>query len=224
MGQDGSVAQRKLSRDTYHHGDLANALTAAATDLARHGGPDAVVLRQAARQVGVSATAAYRHFAGHGDLIHEVKERCQAALAAQMRAELAAVAPSDDPRQLAVRRLRAVGEGYLAFALAEPGLFRTAFCMPDSPREKVVERFDAPSYQILTEALDELERLGMIAPTRRPYCETVAWSVVHGLATLLVDGPLAGLPEADRKQMIDGTLDAVRDGICYQGPALAPGA
>ena len=55
------MAQDNLRRDRYHHGDLANALTLAATDLAREGGPEAVVLRQAARQVGVSATAAYRH-------------------------------------------------------------------------------------------------------------------------------------------------------------------
>src|SRR5215468_7175665 len=115
-------------RGTYHHGDLANALTVAATQLAREGGPEAVVLREAARSVGVSATAAYRHFAGHGDLIHAVKERAQAALADRMRAELAAGEPLDDPGLDALRRLGAIGLGYLSFALTEPGLFRTAFC------------------------------------------------------------------------------------------------
>ena len=61
-----------MRRSTYHHGDLANALAAAAAQLAREGGPDAVVLREAARRVGVSATAAYRHFASHNDLFEEV--------------------------------------------------------------------------------------------------------------------------------------------------------
>src|SRR5439155_20803437 len=82
MRQDGPVNER---RRAYHHGDLANALTNAATELARHGGPEAVVLREAARQVGVSATAAYRHFASHGDLVHEVKERGRASVRACMR-------------------------------------------------------------------------------------------------------------------------------------------
>jgi AcrR family transcriptional regulator len=223
MRQDGGVAQEKLRRGTYHHGDLANALTAAATDLARHGGPEAVVLREAARQVGVSATAAYRHFAGHGDLIHEVKERCQAALATQMRAELATVEPSDDPRELAVRRLRALGLGYLAFALAEPGLFRTAFSKADSPREKLMERFDSPAYRLLSEVLDELEQLGMIDPARRPFGETAAWSTAHGLAALLVDGPLAGMPEEDRRPVIEGSLDAIIDGICARRSGLSTG-
>jgi AcrR family transcriptional regulator len=214
MRQDGVVTQEKLRRDTYHHGDLANALTVAATELARHGGPEAVVLREAARQVGVSATAAYRHFAGHGDLIHEVKERCQSALVGQMRTELARVAPSDDPKEVAVRRLRALGQGYLAFALAEPGLFRTAFSSPDSPREKLMEKFSAPAYELLSEVLDELDELGMIDPARRPFCETAAWSTTHGLAELLVDGPLAGMPDADRKPVIKATLDTIIDGIC----------
>jgi AcrR family transcriptional regulator len=162
----------------------------------------------------VSATAAYRHFAGHGDLIHEVKERCQTALAAQMRAELGRVAPSADPREVAVRRLRALGQGYLAFALTEPGLFRTAFSSPDSPREKLMERFSSPAYDLLSEVLDELAGLGMIDPARRPFCETVAWSTTHGLAELLVDGPLAGMPEADREPVIEATIATIIDGIC----------
>jgi len=208
------VAQVNHRRDTYHHGDLANALASAATELARGGGPEAVVLREAARQVGVSATAAYRHFAGHGDLIHEVKERCQAALAEHMRAELTAVPPAADRRQEALRRLRAVGLGYIRFALAEPGLFRTAFCRADSPREQSPHMAESPAFLMLAEILDDLTGLGLIDPARREYAETVAWAAAHGLATLIVDGPLGALPEEEREAAINRTLDVVIDGIC----------
>jgi AcrR family transcriptional regulator len=218
------VTQGKLRRGSYHHGDLANALTSAATDLARTGGPEAVVLREAARQVGVSATAAYRHFAGHGDLIHEVKARCQDALVEHMRAELAACTRAADPKDEAIRRLQAVGRGYIRFAVAEPGLFRTAFCHPDSPREKLADMIDSPAYAMLTECLDELTRLDAIDPARRPYCETVAWSTVHGLATLLIDGPLAAVPEADRDPVITGTLATITDGICCPIAGQRPAA
>jgi AcrR family transcriptional regulator len=217
------VAQANLRRDTYHHGDLAHALTVAATDLARQGGPEAVVLREAARQVGVSATAAYRHFAGHGDLIHEVKEQCQAALAEHMRAELAtgepaaderrpagpAQVPAHDPRERAVQRLRALGRGYIRFALAEPGLFRTAFCRTESPREKSLDMIDAPAFAMLAETLDELAELGMIPAERRPYAEMVAWSTAHGLAALIADGPLSALPDQEREAAISRTIDAI---------------
>src|SRR5215475_796947 len=114
------------SRGSYHHGDLANALSSAALDLARRGGPEAVVLREAARQVGVSATAAYRHFAGHGELLHAVKDQAQSELAGRMREELGRLPVEPDPVQHAVRQLRALGTGYVRFALTEPGLFRTA--------------------------------------------------------------------------------------------------
>ncbi len=156
------MTQPNLRRRAYHHGDLANALTDAATGLARHGGPEAVVLREAARQVGVSATAAYRHFAGHGDLIHEVKERCQTALAEYMRAEVDAGTPAADRREEAVRRLRALCRGYIRFAVAEPGLFRTAFCKAESPREDDFRMIESPAFQMLARTLDELTELGMI--------------------------------------------------------------
>ena len=67
------MAQTRVSRASYHHGDLPNALADAATDLARGGGPEAVVLREAARRAGVSAAAAYRHFSGHGELLQDRK-------------------------------------------------------------------------------------------------------------------------------------------------------
>jgi AcrR family transcriptional regulator len=208
------VTQGNLKRDRYHHGDLANALTVAATDLARQGGPEAVVLREAARQVGVSATAAYRHFAGHGDLIEEVRDRCQAALAEHMRAELDAGEPLADPRQEAVRRFRALGRGYIRFALAEPGLFRTAFCHAEPAPDKGLETFGSPSFDMLSAMLDELTALGLIEPARRAYTEIAAWSNVHGLATLLVDGPLAVLPPEIREAAIERTMDANIAGIC----------
>lgn len=58
---------RTGGRSRYHHGDLRNALIEAAVELATEGGPERVVLREAARSVGVSPTAAYRHFGARGN-------------------------------------------------------------------------------------------------------------------------------------------------------------
>lgn len=74
----------------YHHGNLAAALVDAALEMAAEGGPEAVVLREAARRVGVSATAAYRHFAGQADLTEAVKHAALDRLAEHMRRALAA--------------------------------------------------------------------------------------------------------------------------------------
>src|SRR5689334_3505341 len=174
------VPEAKTVRDTYHHGDLANALTTAATELARRGGPEAVVLREAARQIGVSAAAAYRYFQSRAELIHAVKEFALAELAERMQAELVATEPLADPVRESLRRMRGLGAGYIAFALAEPGLFRTAFRRTEGKEQDdaVMALLDTRSFQMLTETLDELVEAGWVAPERRPLLELAAWSTV----------------------------------------------
>jgi AcrR family transcriptional regulator len=212
-----------MRRPNYHHGDLANALTTAATDLAREGGPEAVVLREAARQVGVSATAAYRHFAGQGELLHGVKLQAMDLLVERLHQELARTPALPDPAAEAARRLRALGYGYLSFALAEPGLFRTAFCPP--VRGEPTDQSGTPSdwpvpdlnevtpYAMLVEALDAFVQAGILRPQSRPWAEVFAWSAVHGLATLMLDGPLGHVTPAERDQAIERTLDGVAAGL-----------
>jgi AcrR family transcriptional regulator len=214
------VATTRVSRAGYHHGDLPNALVDAATDLARRGGPEAVVLREAARQVGVSAAAAYRHFVGHGELLQAVKRRALAALADAMQEGLASGERLADPPADAVRRFENLGRAYVGFALANPGLFHTAFCRsdgrPDGARSgsDVTARIAASRpYQILSGSLDELVAAGLLNPARREVAPIAFWAAVHGLATLLVDGPLAALTEPEQAEAVQRTLDILIEGI-----------
>src|SRR5690606_15551130 len=78
-------------RSTYRHGDLRRALLDAGIELARQGGPDAVVLREATRRAGVAPNAAYRHFANRDDLLGAVRAAAVAEAARFMEAELAQV-------------------------------------------------------------------------------------------------------------------------------------
>jgi AcrR family transcriptional regulator len=195
----------------YHHGDLTKALTEAATDLARVGGPEAIVLREAARRVGVSATAAYRHFAGHTDLLLSVKRHAQTELAAAMRAELSSRSEqAGQPLEFAPT-LTALGWGYLAFARAEPGLFRTAY---HRIGHGTTARDDTRSpYQLLSAAFDRLTDPYRLSGAARTRAETATWAAVHGLAILVVDGPLATVPEPECQQMLVSTVDILVRGI-----------
>src|SRR4051812_37871475 len=83
------------ARSTYRHGDLRRALIEAGMDLARAGGPDAVVLREATRRAGVVPNAAYRHFANRDELLAAVRAAAFAAAATFMERELAALGPAD---------------------------------------------------------------------------------------------------------------------------------
>ena len=74
-------SRRPPARTTYRHGDLRRALLEAAVELARTGGPDAVVLREATRRAGVVPNAAYRHFSGREDLLEAVRATALATLA-----------------------------------------------------------------------------------------------------------------------------------------------
>ena len=204
-------------RSTYRHGDLHRALLAAGTELARTGGPDAVVLREATRRVGVAPNAAYRHYADHQALLAAVRSAAQATLAASIEAELAKLPPHDDPASAARARLRAVGTGYLRFAQAEPGLFRTAFSVPpdrqDTTSPARADDSGMRPYQLLAAALDDLVAAGVLPPKRRPGAELLAWSAVHGLAVLLIDGPLRGMDDTRTHAIEQHLLDMVERGL-----------
>ena len=204
-------------RETYRHGDLRQALLGAGLELARSGGPAAVVLRESTRQVGVSPNAAYRHFTDRRALLAAVSAAAQGLVADSMLADVDAVAPTGDPVADARRRLRAVGTGYLRFARDEPGLFRTAFSVPDdlanSGAPEKAGTAGLTPFQILSTTLDELVRAGVLPAERRAGAELHAWSAVHGLGMLIIDGPLRGLTD----EMMDGAtvrlLDMVDRGI-----------
>ena len=185
-----------------------------ATAMAARGGPDAVVLREVARRVGVSATAAYRHFAGQQALQHAVKEAALAQLAEHMR-EAAAALPADgrgDPAQVAAQRLVAIGAAYFEFALDQEGLFR-CFCMGLPVAADAGWDNDEPAFGVLTDLLDDLVSAGAMAADRGPGTDIAVWSAVHGLAMLCLDGPLAALPRAEKEGMLAVTTAMVLHGI-----------
>ncbi|WP_232544444.1 TetR/AcrR family transcriptional regulator [Streptomyces buecherae] len=207
----------KPKRDTYRHGDLRNALTEAALELARQGGPEAVVLRAATRQAGVVPNAAYRHFADRDALLHAVSQAAMAQVARTMEAEQAAVPPTEDPVAAARARFRAVGTGYLRYAREEPGLFRTAFHVPGDMTHAADDTAAGATgktpFELLGEALDGLVDAGLLAADRRPGAEFLAWSAVHGLAVLLIDGPLRGLPPTQAHDAGQHVIDMIERGI-----------
>ncbi|MDP9027215.1 MAG: TetR/AcrR family transcriptional regulator, partial [Actinomycetota bacterium] len=183
-----------LARDSYRHGDLRQALLDAGLEMAREGGPDAVVLREATRRAGVSPNAAYRHFADRTELVEAVSDAAQSLVAAAIEAEWDAVPATLDPVESAHAHFRAVGRGYLGFARDEPGLFRSAFTVPRDLETALAPGKAGPggrtSFQLLADALDELVSVGSFPPERRPGAEFSAWSAVHGLAMLVLEGPL----------------------------------
>lgn len=207
-------------RRTYRHGDLRRALLDAGVALAREGGPQAIVLREATRRAGVVPNAAYRHFANHRALLEAVRAEALALLARAIEVQVDATRRLRDPQRRARAALRGVGLGYLDFASAEPGLFRTAFTarafeLGEFAPDDMAPRGDSgrDPYQLLCGALDGLVAAGLLTPAQRDGAEFMAWSAVHGMAVLMLDGPLRGLADAARRKLAERLVTMVEQGL-----------
>src|SRR3954453_22397166 len=130
MPEGGEKGPRRGPRP---RGTVRSALVEAGLELARSGGPDAVVLREVTRMVGVVPNAAYRHFADRDALLAEVRDQAVRELARRMADGMNQVRAGAHTPTGARLRMRAVGRAYLDFARTEPGLFATAFAAADHP-------------------------------------------------------------------------------------------
>ena len=204
-------------RKTFRHGDLRSAMLAAGIELARGGGPNAVVLREVTRRAGVAPNAAYRHFSSHGDLLQAVRAAALASLAQAIEAEIALIPRSKSAEHVARAMLRAVGTGYLKFALSETGLFRTAFSVPAEVEGDVDAAKTGKSglnpFQLLGSALDMMVDAGILPHKRRAGAEYIAWAAVHGLAFLIIEGPLSNASDKEIHVLSGRLLLMVEKGL-----------
>lgn len=175
---------------TYHHGDLQSALVATGLKALETTAITDLSLRQLARDVGVSATAVYRHFPD--------KQALMSALAAEGIEQLGRFqqqAATDAPDNAAA--FAATGRAYVRFALANPALFRLIFSRCEAVGPTIFG--DNLAAQLLRQRAEEATSHDPEA-TRQLMIQ--AWAVVHGLAMLMLDQQL---PADDA--LIDRVID-----------------
>lgn len=171
--------------DHYHHGALAQAMVDEALSEVRSRGGEDVSLRRIATTLGVSPSAAYNHFADKDALLQEVGRCGHDDLDDRMvRAIADYPGPSDEA---AVARFRALGEAYLSFALDEPQLFRLSFSPLCFALDDEDDQSEGP-YGRLCTALDDLHARGLLRT--RENLDLLAWSTVHGVAVLMLEGAI----------------------------------
>jgi AcrR family transcriptional regulator len=166
----------------YHHGELRESAIAVGKSMIKQGGIQALGLRKIAERLKVSPAALYRHFA---DI-----ESLQAEIAAEIRQELGEYmlmardrAPKSRSKALyATHKLNSIGHAYIDFARENKKLFESAFLFRGHEEEKEHEGL---AWNLLQEALNELRESGaLLSRTDEEAC-MLAWSAVHGLATLV---------------------------------------
>jgi AcrR family transcriptional regulator len=216
MTTEASTGEMTGTRRRRPRGAVREGLVAAGLELARTGGPDAVVLREATRMVGVVPNAAYRHFADRDQLLAAVCTAAMGELAARMAAGIARVRGRHGDPAAASRRLGAIGDAYLEFAREEPGWFATAFSRPQqhaygAPDDRTGQ--DPMPLDQLRAVLDELADADVLDRQRRDGIEYPIWATVHGLAVLTGQGPLRDVPDATRRYLEELTSTFIAQGL-----------
>lgn len=174
--------RRKPPRKTYHHGDLRNALLKAAREVLEERGPSFLGLREVSRRVGVSAPSAYHHFPSRDALALGLAEQ-----GAMEMAQCLAVAPGAGNDALLP-----YGEAYVAFARANPALYRLMFGegFPEvSQYSRAVRDLRQRSFEIMKLSLEK-----RLPEAQLPIAALFLWALVHGLGLLLIDGQIEASP------------------------------
>jgi AcrR family transcriptional regulator len=184
------VSTSKRQKRTYHHGDLRAATLSAASELLENQGPGALTLREVARRAGVSHNAPYRHF--------QSREALLAALAAEGFDAFAA--------RMAAAPAHHMGEAYVSFALERPQLFRLMFGgVLKLGSDPALARAAKGAYEGLVAAF---RARGDVAEPE--VAAAAAWSLVHGLSQLLLDGHFPQATAAGTQQFVRRVMGAIR--------------
>lgn len=165
----------------YHHGNLRDALLAAAAKMLETDGIQNLSLRALAKATGVTQAAPYSHFSDKDELLAAVAETGFQKLALQM-AEDATGVPT------ARARIEKLIASYIRFATENKALFQVMFGreLADMKRFPTLAMTAGKSFALISAAL--ATRTSGTADTR--FLSVAIWSLCHGLTTLLIDGKL----------------------------------
>lgn len=202
------------SKATYHHGDLRNALVEAGLRLIEQVGAEAFSLREVAREVGVSANAAYRHFEDKAALLTAIAVSGFERLSLSMQEAMLTTRRKGAVKSHAVARFNAAAHAYVDLAMERPHLYGLMFGAAGAACLAAEGALVGPTPgALLSRVLDELVAEKAMSKKHRAGAEIHVWSAMHGFASLAHSGPLAKLSIKARADALDGLLQFVIAGL-----------
>ena len=196
-----------METNSYHHGDLKNALIQAGVDILAEEGLGALSLRKVAKQAGVSHAAPYSHFADKQALIAAISTEGFKQLYVQIQEIFESY--HDEPRNLLVETAWA----YIQFALNEPDRFKLMFSSVIE-KEKDYPDFveiSQQNFQQLVAMVEICQQAGILKPGPSELTAVNVWAAVHGLVTLALEGQVSHtvLDQYSLKEMLLFTLSQI---------------
>lgn len=211
-----TTGKPKGSTAPYHHGNLRDALLKAATDAIKEVGVERLSMRAVSRTLGVSQSAPFRHFKDKNDLLAALaSEGFQALARVQRQAKKGLQPPAT---------LMATGVAYVEFACDNPDLFKLMFGSQLEDHTKA--RYPAPcdegetAYGELHRTVQEGIDAGVFRDRPIEELAFAAWSMVHGLAYLSIEGSGPHVPDSAKHASIKSALEIFFLGIGNAGYEL----
>ena len=176
---------RRKRAGQYHHGDLRRALIGEALRTIDTHGVEGLTLRAVGEALGVSRTALYRHFSDKQSLIAAVAREGFRTLRLNLL-------EAWERKGRGQAGFEAMGEAYLAFAVANPSHYRVMFgrFLESCVRDPELVHEAEGAFQVLVDALVAQQREGLARRDDPVLLARFVWSVVHGVAMLTIDGQL----------------------------------
>ncbi len=197
----------------YHHGDLREALVQTSIEIISNEGVEALTFREVARRLGVSHAAPRHHFADKAELLAAVAIEGFQALERTQREALEGIT---DPWE----RFKRIGVAYVHFAIDHPSQFRVMYgreIATASP--SALRSYENAAAALMTETIAEALATRSGADAASLWLTSIsAWSTVHGLAMLWLDGPLRQLrgrqtSEPEFKKIARQVADLIGDAL-----------
>jgi AcrR family transcriptional regulator len=207
MAVPASKRPKKKRAGQYHHGDLRRALLEEALRTIQADGVEHLTLRAVGEQLGVSRSALYRHFSDKQALLAVVGREGFRMLRVALTAALEANGRGRTG-------FEAMGVAYVQFAVTHPSHYRVMFgrfiesCSKDA--EFVQEATAA--FQVLVDSLVEQQEAGLVRRDDPIILARFIWSIVHGIAMLVIDGQLRGVDERG-EALNQYATERIRDAI-----------
>ena len=192
-----------MTQDTYHHGNLRNALLEAVGEIISEKGIGSVSLREAARRAGVSHSAPAHHFGDKTGMLTAFACRGFEEFGRRMQSAADGAAADGVDAQF-----RAIGVEYISFAVERQPYFEVMFRseMHDN-KDPELQQVSHESFGVLMGVVEamEPEELNGADPM---HVAMAAWATVHGLATLWLDGALSQFTDEDLSSVVQGVFEA----------------
>jgi AcrR family transcriptional regulator len=195
------------SKDTYHHGDLKNALIRAGGEILAREGASALSLRKVAREAGVSHSAPYAHFKDKQALIAAISMEGFKQLLGNL--ETVEKEYEHAPEHLLVE----ASWVYMQFAMQESDIFKVMFSGVLEKEKDYPELVEViqKTFQVVVRVVIACQAAGILRNGDAPLIAMTIWAQIHGLVSLYLEGQISHtiLDEHSLREMLTFALNQI---------------